>query len=189
VHAPANQGGVDSVANQASFEAILDSSSNFTDHGVIALQHDIYVEAVNLAIGYTLPYLLNHTPPFTLKPILQCQGRPDQDAYIETNTNPDSPAVSGHGDVATRTSNLGYAALHHDNVSVPPSRTYDTTMATFSGTLSGTGSHIVTSTAGSGSGSGSSTSAASRITSSSFPLAYLGFSLFTSVILGGLIVL
>jgi hypothetical protein len=123
VHAPADQGGIDSVTNQAHFEGVLNSTSNFTDHGVIVLQHDIYVEAVNLAIGYTLPYVLGHNPPFDVKPVMQCQGRPSADMYVETTTNPDNPALDQDVDVATRSSNIGYTGAAND-VTVAPSRTY-----------------------------------------------------------------
>ncbi|PVF96543.1 glycoside hydrolase/deacetylase [Serendipita vermifera] len=134
VHVPVDQGGVESVSNQRRFEQTLDWSANFTDHGVIVLQHDIYVEAVNLAIGQTIPYLLQHNPPFDVKPVMQCQGRPLGDAYVETNTNPDSPALSGSGDIATRTSNLGYAGRDSDDVSSIPSRTYVSTTGPQTGT-------------------------------------------------------
>jgi hypothetical protein len=121
VHAPADQGGIDSVENQNRFEGVLNSSSNITDHGVIVLQHDIYVEAVNLAIGYTLPYVLEHN--FDVKPVMQCQGRPSVDMYVETTTNPDNPALDQDVDVATRSSNIGYTGAAND-VTVTPSRTY-----------------------------------------------------------------
>ncbi len=141
VHLPVAIGGVLAEPNQQSFQTILDSSSQFTDHGVIALQHDIYVEAVNLAIGYTLPYLLNHSPAFDIKPVMQCQGRPIGDMYNETLSNRDGPWF-GTGDVATRTSNVGY-----DEVvsvpSLPASRTY---------VSSGTGTGTATSTSRSGAG-------------------------------------
>jgi hypothetical protein len=124
VHLPVELGGVEAVANQRRFEQTLDWSANFTDHGVVVLQHDVYVEAVDLAIGQTLPWLLQHNPPFDIKPIMQCQGRPIEDAYVETNTNPDSPAFSGKGDIATRTSNLGYAGRDQDDITEIASRTY-----------------------------------------------------------------
>jgi hypothetical protein len=60
-----HSGGVQSVPDQASFQATLDSSPQFsnsssppystTHQGVVVLQHDIYVESVNLVIGYTVP--------------------------------------------------------------------------------------------------------------------------------------
>lgn len=111
--------------NQQRFEGVLNMSSQFTDHGVIALQHDLFSETVDLAIGYTIPFLLSHG--FTLKPVLTCNGRPDSDAYQETNTNTNGPAQDD-GDVATRSSDLGYALSHHNDPTVAPSRTYNTTL-------------------------------------------------------------
>jgi len=154
--------------NQDSFEAILaETNTDFTDHGVIALQHDIFVEAVDLAIGYTLPFLKANN--FIMKPVLTCQGRPDQDAYVETNTNQDSP-VNDDGDVATRSSNIGYAAVHHNAPSVAPSRTYDTTQATYTGTHTATGNS-----------SSSDNGSASRYATT--PLVYLGLFLLGSVVM------
>jgi hypothetical protein len=123
VHLPPDKGGVKSVENQNRFQGVLDSTSSLTEHGVIVLQHDIYFEAVNLAIGYTLPYVLGHNPPFDVKPVMQCQGRPSADMYAETNTNPDSPALEREGDVATRSSNIGYTGAAND-VTVAITRTY-----------------------------------------------------------------
>jgi hypothetical protein len=123
VHLPPDKGGVESVENQNRFQGVLDTTSSLTEHGVIVLQHDIYFEAVNLAIGYTLPYVLGHNPPFDVKPVMQCQGRPSADMYAETNTNPDSPALEREGDVATRSSNIGYTGAAND-VTVAITRTY-----------------------------------------------------------------
>jgi hypothetical protein len=143
--------GVLAEPNQQAFQAILDSSSQFTDHGVIALQHDIYIESVNLAIGYTLPYLTSHTPPFDIKPVMECQGRPIGDMYNETNSNHDGPWY-GTGDVATRSSNVGF-----DEISSVPSvsRAYvSTATATGTGTGTGTGTSTHTGTSGGGGGGG-----------------------------------
>lgn len=102
-------GTVNSTSNQATFEAILDSSDQFADpstasyngetQGVVVLQHDIYVESVNLAIGYTLPFALQHDPQFKLSTVTECQPRSDRsgknslaDAYLETNTDMSNPA-------------------------------------------------------------------------------------------------
>lgn len=96
-----HSGDVQPVPNQAAFQSVLDSTGQFasgnstTPHGVIVLQHDIYVESVNLAIGYTVPFVLQHQPPFKVKTVTECQGRPLSDAYLETNTDQSNPAVSG----------------------------------------------------------------------------------------------
>jgi hypothetical protein len=68
---------------------------------------------------------------------MQCQGRPTGDAYNETNTNRDGPWY-GTGDVATRSSNVGF-----DEVSSVPSvsRSYVSTRTSTAtgGTSGGTG--------------------------------------------------
>lgn len=146
VHAGLQYGGVLAEPNQQRFERTLELSSQL-DHGVVVLQHDNSREVVDLSIGYTLPWLMAHNPPFDIKPVMQCQGRPIADMYNETQTNRDGPWF-GTGDVATRTSNIG-----HDEVdgvqSVPPSRTYGPGTAdsgagaatrTGTGTASSTGS-------------------------------------------------
>jgi hypothetical protein len=105
-------GTVQAEPNQRTFEGILDSSAQFanqtavsysaTHQGVVVLQHDIYVEAVNLAIGYTLPFALAHNPQFKLTTVTECQPRSDgngkmtlADAYVETNTDFGNPAWVG----------------------------------------------------------------------------------------------
>ena len=141
-------GGVQAVPNQARFQTILDDSfTTFPDHGIIALQHDIYVESVNLAIGYTLPFVLgphqgNNNQPFNIKPVMQCQGRSLADAYNETNTNKANPVFDSSLDVAKRKSNLGYAAVHPSADAVTlTSRSYvSPPHATQTGTGSSSGS-------------------------------------------------
>ncbi|CCA76881.1 hypothetical protein PIIN_10867, partial [Serendipita indica DSM 11827] len=91
--------------------------------------HDIYIESVNLAIGYTLPFVLgphpnNNNQPFNVKPVMQCQGRSLADAFNETSTNKNNPAFDTSVDVARRRSNLGYAAAHPSGDAVSVTRTY-----------------------------------------------------------------
>lgn len=104
--------------------------------GVVVLQHDIYVESVNLAIGYTLPYATSHNPPFKLSTVTECQPRSDasgkmslRDAYVETNTDLGNPAwvalMSGNG-----TSHLETSVIQSGSVT----RTVTYAMSTASGT-------------------------------------------------------
>ena len=76
-------GTVPAVANQATFEAVLEKSQNLTT-GIVVLQHDIYDESVDLAIGTTIPYALAHNPPFKMESVQVCQGDPIGNAYVET---------------------------------------------------------------------------------------------------------
>ena len=76
-------GTVPAVANQAAFNTILEKSQNLTT-GFIVLQHDIYDESVDIAIGTTIPYALAHNPPFKMESVQVCQGDPIGSAYVET---------------------------------------------------------------------------------------------------------
>jgi hypothetical protein len=71
------------VQNQINFNKTLDKSANLTT-GFIVLQHDIYDETVDIAIGATIPNALAHNPPFTMKSVQVCTGDPIGSAYLET---------------------------------------------------------------------------------------------------------
>lgn len=82
-----------------SFKQILGNASQL-ETGFIVLQHDLYMQTVDIAVGYTLNLALNNTPSLKLEPIGTCQGWPGSDLYLETTTNstfpyPNSPAASG----------------------------------------------------------------------------------------------
>ncbi|KAL5492148.1 CDA2_2 [Sanghuangporus weigelae] len=72
------------------FENILGNATQI-DTGFIVLQHDLYQQSVDLAVGYTLDRALNFTPTLTLEPIGVCQGWPATDLYLETTTNTTFP--------------------------------------------------------------------------------------------------
>ncbi|KAK7468661.1 chitin deacetylase [Stygiomarasmius scandens] len=77
------------------WEAIMGNAST-KDDGFIVLEHDLFVETVELATGYILPQALAHQPPFNIQPVVQCLNKPMTDAYIETNDNSTNPpAASG----------------------------------------------------------------------------------------------
>jgi hypothetical protein len=76
-------GQVPAVSNQANFNTTLAKSQNLST-GFIVLQHDIYTESVDLAIGTTIPNALAHNPPFKIEPVQVCQGDPIGSAYVET---------------------------------------------------------------------------------------------------------
>ncbi|CCO29205.1 hypothetical protein BN14_03209 [Rhizoctonia solani AG-1 IB] len=68
------------------FNKILEKATTL-DTGFIVLQHDLYQETVDLAVGYILPDALAHQPKFSLSSVSHCLHQPLEDAYIETNTN------------------------------------------------------------------------------------------------------
>ncbi len=74
-------------------------SLSYEHNRFIVLEHDLYPQTVDLAVGYTLNAALAFSPQLTLEPIGQCQGWPASNLYLETTTNttfpyPDSPAAS-----------------------------------------------------------------------------------------------
>jgi peptidoglycan/xylan/chitin deacetylase (PgdA/CDA1 family) len=83
-------GVVNSNQSYAEFQAILGNASTMND-GFVVLQHDLWEQTVDMAVGYTLPAALSHDPAFTLEPIGQCNGIPYTDMYLETNTNTSFP--------------------------------------------------------------------------------------------------
>jgi peptidoglycan/xylan/chitin deacetylase (PgdA/CDA1 family) len=100
-------GQVPAVQNQRTFEAVLEKSQNLPS-GFIVLQHDIYAETVDIAIGATLPYALAHNPPFKLQPVQVCQGDPIGNAYVET-TAENLPKSSSSNSTQTGTSTANNA--------------------------------------------------------------------------------
>ncbi|GJJ13588.1 hypothetical protein Clacol_007844 [Clathrus columnatus] len=81
------------------FEAILTNAS-VLNTGFIVLEHDLYPQTVDFAVGYTLPTALASTnPTFTLKPVIECLHLPMSEAYNETRTQPLPQFVtSWHGE-------------------------------------------------------------------------------------------
>jgi peptidoglycan/xylan/chitin deacetylase (PgdA/CDA1 family) len=48
------------------FNQLLDRASSLST-GFVSLQHDLYAQTVNLAVGYLLPAGTSHNPPFTVR--------------------------------------------------------------------------------------------------------------------------
>ncbi|KAJ3759750.1 hypothetical protein EV360DRAFT_41281 [Lentinula raphanica] len=90
-------GVVTSEASFSQFEGILGNASTLDD-GFIVLEHDLYEQTVDMAIGYTLPAAMSHNPPFTLEPIGQCNGIPYTNMYVESNLNASFPVLNGTSD-------------------------------------------------------------------------------------------
>lgn len=75
------------------FETILDEASSM-DTGFIVLEHDLWQQTVDVAVGYILPNALARKE-FSLKSIIYCLHKPLEDAYIETNNNVTNPTSFG----------------------------------------------------------------------------------------------
>ncbi|OAX43962.1 hypothetical protein K503DRAFT_707420 [Rhizopogon vinicolor AM-OR11-026] len=82
----------------ATFESIL-SNATLLNTGFVVLEHDLYAQTVDLAIGYTLPAAMNFTPKLTLDSIGHCNNIPSTNLYRESNLNTSFPyANSTSGD-------------------------------------------------------------------------------------------
>ncbi|KAK1922752.1 putative chitin deacetylase [Papiliotrema laurentii] len=68
------------------FEQILNDYVPKLDTGFIVLQHDLYQQCVDLAVGYVMPMAIS-AQKYQLKSIIDCLGKPLSEAYIETSSN------------------------------------------------------------------------------------------------------
>lgn len=136
----------------ARFETILETAQNIST-GFIVLEHDLYQQTVELAVGYVLPMAIS-AKTYALKSINQCLGWDNSEAYIETASNDttiDNPAASS-GTSFPVTYNTGVAAAVETSAGV-------------SATTTGTSGSMSTSVSGS-SASKTSTAAATSSTAS-----------------------
>ncbi|KAF9515384.1 carbohydrate esterase family 4 protein [Hydnum rufescens UP504] len=91
---------------------VLDNFANIMNSapalntGFIILEHDLYQQTVDLAIGYILPNALSQ-PQFTLMSIISCLHKPLSDAYIETNDNSTNPPGKGYTTLGSSGSSTG----------------------------------------------------------------------------------
>jgi len=70
------------------FETIIKNSTTL-DTGFIVLEHDLFEQTVDLAVGYTLPTALQSVnPKLNLQTVVECQHLTMADAYNETRTQP-----------------------------------------------------------------------------------------------------
>lgn len=83
-------GGITAQQSVDNFSLILGNASAM-DSGIIVLEHDIHEQTVDLAIGYYLPAVLSHQPPFKLKPVGECQKWPAGNMYLESTSNTTFP--------------------------------------------------------------------------------------------------
>jgi peptidoglycan/xylan/chitin deacetylase (PgdA/CDA1 family) len=76
------------------FNKILGLASSLNT-GFIVLEHDLYQETVDMAVGYFLPSAETHNPPFKLEAINQCLGKSLADVYVETRTSTGNNSTKG----------------------------------------------------------------------------------------------
>ncbi|GAC92536.1 chitin deacetylase [Pseudozyma hubeiensis SY62] len=68
------------------FESIIKNASSLST-GYIVLAHDLYQQAVDIAVNVVLPAAAQMSPKQNLMPIVQCLKKPSSDAYVETYSN------------------------------------------------------------------------------------------------------
>ncbi|KAJ1601458.1 hypothetical protein NDA14_002827 [Ustilago hordei] len=68
------------------FEQIIKNASSLST-GYIVLAHDLYQQAVDIAVNIVLPAAQQMRPRQNLMPIVECLKKPAGDAYIETYSN------------------------------------------------------------------------------------------------------
>ncbi|KAG1876447.1 carbohydrate esterase family 4 protein [Suillus subalutaceus] len=90
----------------ATFEAIL-TNATMLNTGFVVLEHDLYAQTVDLAIGYTLPAAMNFTPALTFDSIGHCNGIPSTNLYRESNTNTSFPYPNSTSGDSTVPSSAG----------------------------------------------------------------------------------
>jgi hypothetical protein len=59
--------------------------------GFIVLEHDLFLQSVEVATGYILPDALARKPALNITTVNTCLNRPPGDAYLETNDNTTNP--------------------------------------------------------------------------------------------------
>ncbi|TFY63249.1 hypothetical protein EVJ58_g3356 [Rhodofomes roseus] len=91
-----------------SWDAIMNNASQI-DTGFIVLEHDLFQQTVDIAVGYILPEALARQPKYNITPVITCQEMPMSNAYFETNDNSTNtlPAVVLGGNVTTDTDPTG----------------------------------------------------------------------------------
>ncbi|KAG8950771.1 chitin deacetylase [Tulasnella sp. 424] len=91
--------------------------------GFIVLEHDLYQQSVDMAVGYIIPDALSHTPAFSLKPIIECLNQPASNAYAELFSNSTSSSATGTASggstkTGTGSSATGTGAASNTNAAV-----------------------------------------------------------------------
>ncbi|KAG8741471.1 chitin deacetylase [Ceratobasidium sp. 414] len=105
-----NDGSASGPKLLSDFNSLLDRASSLST-GFVSLQHDLYAQTVNMAVGYFLPAGVSHNPPFKLQSVNQCLKKPLSDAYLETSSSSSGGNSTGSGasGTASRTSASGTA--------------------------------------------------------------------------------
>lgn len=74
----------------ANWEGIMQNVQTMST-GFIVLEHDLFLQSVEVATGYILPDALARKPALNITTVNTCLNRPPGDAYLETNDNTTNP--------------------------------------------------------------------------------------------------
>ena len=133
------------------FETILNEYVPKLTKGFIVLQHDLYQQTVDLAVGYVIPMSKASSNNYVFKTIIDCLGKPASEAYIETSSNTTATQITS----AASTFYQPVVGSQTGSAVMPTSATDSAGGASGSGTSGGS----ATTGSGSDSSSGSSASA------------------------------
>ncbi|CAD6579930.1 MAG: chitin deacetylase [Tremellales sp. Tagirdzhanova-0007] len=140
------------------FEEILDVYVPELTSGFIVLEHDLYQQTVDLAVGYVLPMAIA-SGKFQLKSIISCLGFSNAEAYIETASNSTTTAITSAASTFFQAS-IGTAT---GSVAVATSTNV---MSISSSPSASVGAEAVSTSSSSKSGSSSASSSTAHATSS-----------------------
>ncbi|KAH8100478.1 hypothetical protein BXZ70DRAFT_988803 [Cristinia sonorae] len=84
-------GGTNSVSQVLSNWQNIISNASTINTGFIVLEHDLFLQTVEIATGYILPAALANNPPLKITPVIDCLHKPWNQAYLETNDNKTNP--------------------------------------------------------------------------------------------------
>jgi len=156
------------------FETILNTYVPLLNTGFIVLQHDIYQQTVDLAVGYILPMAIA-SGKYKLQSIIQCLGKPLSEAYIETSSNNTQTRITAASSGSVFQPMIGSGTF--------------AAAATTSGSGSSGASASMTASRSSSSGSaGSAAAAATSSRSAAGKLEMSKFNLLPALVAGGAIV-
>ncbi|KAG8998974.1 chitin deacetylase [Tulasnella sp. JGI-2019a] len=96
-------GAANGTSSYAAWQKIVSTVTNLAT-GFIVLQHDLYQQSVDMAVGYIIPDALSIQPAFSLKSVIECQMLAPYMSYVElagnvtangTFSNPSSSGSTG----------------------------------------------------------------------------------------------
>ena len=100
-------GGTDSVTQVlANWQNIVGNASVIPT-GFIVLEHDLFLQSVEVATGYILPAALANNPPLKIVPVITCLHKSFNEAYLETNDNSSNPIPNPTGGNSSGSSGSG----------------------------------------------------------------------------------